>query len=312
MYSELNVKLKQAQEGFAKFRKIDAILQQLEIEKNNLKIREAEFKRILEKENKDVERIENKGIASMFYSVLGSLDSKIEIERKEALAASLKYEQVLKDLDDVKEKISEYSSERFSYKDSQRNYETYFNQKKEELVKEAGDLAHNIISLTEKINDSQINIKEIREAISVGEKALNSLDSVMASLDKAEGWGRFDLIGGGAITDLVKHQHLDNAKDGIVNVQRLLRNFKTELADINIDSKIMIETEGFARFADFFFDGLISDWFMQSKINSSQENVRSVYSQVKKVVASLKSMLNFEEECLRKYEIELNILIVEA
>ena len=41
---------------------------------------------------------------------------------------------------------------------------------------------------------------------------LDSLDSVLSSLESAEGWGTWDLLGGGLISDLAKHSHIDDAK----------------------------------------------------------------------------------------------------
>lgn len=55
-----------------------------------------------------------------------------------------------------------------------------------------------------------------------------------------------------------------------------LREFKSELADVTINYDINFETEGFAKFADFFFDSLIADWYMQSKINNSYQSVENV------------------------------------
>jgi hypothetical protein len=93
MFTELNEKLLKAQEGISRLQKINAILNDLESEKSRLEQKSHELQSILNKENEDVKKIENQSIASFFYSVLGSLPERIDKERKEALAAKLKYDQ---------------------------------------------------------------------------------------------------------------------------------------------------------------------------------------------------------------------------
>ena len=312
MNLEINEKIERTQRGIARLHKIDSILKQLELEQDNLESKESGLKVILENENYDVEKLEHKSVASVFYSILGSLDEHVEKERREALAAKLRYDQAAKDLKDVKYQISKLSSERLGYIGCQKEYDHLFAQKKEELMRENGERAQKILELTDKANLTRIDLKEINEAISAGREVLDSLDSVLSSLESAEGWGTWDLLGGGLISDLAKHSHIDDAKVEAENIQRLLRQFKTELTDISISSEIVIETEGFAKFADFFFDGLIADWFMQSKINASQASVEQVKSQVLSIVAKLEYMIAQENANIERLEAEIRELIVKA
>ncbi|EGW37003.1 hypothetical protein [Desulfosporosinus sp. OT] len=312
MNLEINEKIEQTQRGIARLHKIDSILKQLESEQDNLESKASGLKVILEKENYDVEKLEHKSVNSIFYSILGSLDEHVEKERREALAAKLRYDQAAKDLKDVKFQILKLSSERLDYVGCQKEYDHLFAQKKEELMRENGETAQKILELTDKANLTRIDLKEINEAISAGKRALDSLDSVLSSLESAEGWGTWDLLGGGLISDLAKHSHIDDAKVEAENLQRLLRQFKTELTDISISAEIVIETEGFAKFADFFFDGLIADWFMQSKISESQASVERVKSQVLSIVAKLEHMIAQENANLERLEAEIGELIVKA
>jgi hypothetical protein len=290
MNSVINEKIEQAQQGVARLLKIDSMIKQLEFAQEELRSKEIEDKAILKKENYDVEKIENKSIASVFYSMLGCLDEHVEKERREALAAKLKYDQVVRDLDDVKYQISKLSAERLNYVDCRKEYDLLYADKKEELMRDSHESAQKILELTDSLNHAKINLKEIKEAIFAGKRVLDSLIYTLDHLNSAEGWGTWDLLGGGLISDLAKHSHIDDAKAETENTQKLLRQFNTELADITINSDISIETGGFAKFSDFFFDGLIADWFMQSKINESQESVLNVQSQVLNVVEKLERM----------------------
>ncbi|WP_206812910.1 hypothetical protein [Paradesulfitobacterium ferrireducens] len=312
MYSDINERLEENRQGIARLHKIDAILQELESEQRNLKRREKELKVILEKENQDVEKLEHTSMASLFYAMLGSLDEHVEKERREALAAQLKYEQMRKDLEDIKDQITKLSAERSGYLECQKKYDRLYVQKREILLRENGETAQKILELTDKLNLAKVNLKEINEALSAGNAVLDSLNRVLGSLDSAEGWGTWDLIGGGLLTDLAKHSHIDDAKAETVNTQRLLRNFRTELTDIKIDSEIVMETDGFGKFADFFFDGLIADWFMQSRIHESQSSTEEVRAQVLSVMNKLEHMKTQEIAILKRLEADISELIVKA
>lgn len=310
MYSNLNKELEQNQAGMARLHKIDFILGELEREQRGLGRKEFELKLALANENADVEKLENQGLAALFYSVLGKLDDRIEKERQEALAAKLKYDQAVKDLKDVAEQIDKLSAERLLYVECPKEYERLFALKKADLMRDNGAAAQRIIELTNQAGATGSHLKEIKEAIVAGGAVLSSLDRVSSSLGSAQGWGTWDLLGGGLISDLAKHSHIDDAKAEVENVQRLLRRFKSELTDIDFNSDIFIETSGFVKFADFFFDGLVADWFMQSRIKESSASVENVKNQVLSVIAKLEQMQSRGMSLLAELESELQDFVV--
>jgi hypothetical protein len=108
---------------------------------------------------------------------------------------------------------------------------------------------------------------------------------------------------------MVKHGHIDDARSYASDVQTLLNRFRTELADVKISSQIIIDIGGFTKFADFFFDGLISDWVVQSRIHESQESVDRVRDQVSSVLRKLEKMQDNDRMEISKLENELSNLI---
>ncbi len=312
MYSQINQQIEDAVQGIQRLRKIDSMLDELKNESLSMERKVFEQKAVMDKEDVDVRNLENKSLAKIFYLVLGNLEERVDKERREAFAARLKYDQVVRDLSGVKRKISSFSSERVNYIDCSSTYNRLYDQKKELLIKSNPETAQKILDITEKLNISKNKLKEITEAIEVGRDAMNSINHVQSSLGSAESWGVYDLIGGGLMTDLIKHSHIDDAKSEVQETQSLLRRFKTELTDININSDITIETEGFAKFADFFFDGLISDWFMQSRIENSQECVLQVSRQVQNVLDELERLEEHESSRIEKFDVEVNNLIIKG
>ena len=56
---------------------------------------------------------------------------------------------------------------------------------------------------------TQIDQREIREAIQAGEAALRSLERAKEKMGSAKNWGIFDMMGGGLLRSLFKHSKFD-------------------------------------------------------------------------------------------------------
>lgn len=131
--------------------------------------------------------------------------------------------------------------------------------------------------------------KEIYEAIDAGERALSSLYAAQDKLKSARGWGVIDLFGGGLITDMVKHSKMNDASRYMEDAKFHLKAFQRELKDVNLSLDLRMEVGGFLSFADFFFDGLVADYLVQSKIASAREQVDDAITMVKNILTSLRS-----------------------
>ena len=153
---------------------------------------------------------------------------------------------------------------------------------------------------------------EIRVAIAAGSRALRSADYILSSLDAAQNWGTWDLLGGGLISTLAKHSSLDEAQDEVQQLQTELRRFKTELADVTIHTDMQVNVDGFLRFADYFFDGLFADWAVLDKISQSQSSVQTTKNQIESVISMLRSMEDTVDQTIKKLEDEKEAAVVKA
>lgn len=132
------------------------------------------------------------------------------------------------------------------------------------------------------------DIIEIREAIVAGERALNSLYAAQNKLKSARGWGIFDMMGGGLLSDLMKHSRMNDASGYMEEARRDLEVFKRELADVSTSYNLRMDVDGFLTFADFFFDGLIADYLVQTKISQARGQVEEAIVKVSQILAELK------------------------
>ena len=129
---------------------------------------------------------------------------------------------------------------------------------------------------------------EIREAIMAGERALSSLNAAQEKLNSARNWGIFDLFGGGFIADMVKHGKLNDASQYMENAKRDLQVFQKELSDVNVSCGLRLDIGSFLTFADFFFDGVVADYLVQSKIADARSEVEHAIERVNQILGELK------------------------
>jgi len=118
------------------------------------------------------------------------------------------------------------------------------------------------------------------------EEAKNHLYQALGQLNTARAWGVFDILRGGLISTLIKHSHSDTAEEHIECARRRISEVQRLLPEkymVNIDSA----HDGFARFADWAFDSLLSDLFMQSKIKERREMVERLLRRIEQFQESL-------------------------
>ena len=124
------------------------------------------------------------------------------------------------------------------------------------------------------------NLKEINDVQKIIDEILSLIDEAETKFNKARNWGFFDILGGGFITDLIKHSNLGAASDIMNRINYLLHDLQRELKEVVIPTDFSMNTASFSTFADFVFDGILADVYMQSKIMTSMEQVRELRSRL--------------------------------
>ena len=305
-------KLKALQEKISRSRQLTSMLKELRGQRDTIAARVRELEAIKMDEQADVDRLEGRSLASFFYNVIGKMDERLNKEREEAYAARVKYDAAARELEAIDGDIRRCEAELSGLRGCEGEYEATLQEKANAVKSAGGARAEEILKLEERHAYLESQKKELREAISAGNSARSTAESVLSSLDSAEGWGTWDLLGGGLLADMAKHSHLDEAQGAIERLQSQLRRFKTELADVTIHADMQVNVDGFLRFADYFFDGLFADWAVMDKISQSQSQVQSTKNQIDSVLSRLNSMMSAAEREQAQTKGKLDALVLEA
>ncbi len=263
------------------------------------------------KEQEDVEKLEGRSLANYFFQVVGKLDEKLDQERREAYAAKVKLDAAEWELAGIEADIADIQSQLAEIRIAEAQYKEELERKRVALKISGTAAADQLIEIEQKIAALEAQKKEIKEAISAGYSARSTADRILSELESADGWNTWDMFGGGGIiTHMAKHSHLDEAQDLVSDLQSKLRRFKTELADIQISANMQVNIDGFLRFADYFFDGLFADWAVGDKISQSMNSVSSTKSQISRTLGKLSSMESAADREIASLKAQLDDLIV--
>ena len=135
---------------------------------------------------------------------------------------------------------------------------------------------------------NEIMKREMKEAMDAGERALTSLRNAQVKLNSAGNWGLFDMFGGGLFSTIMKRSKMDDAQQLMEAAKSDLKRFQRELKDVNIPLDLRMEVGSFLSFADFFFDGFVEDYLVQSKISEAKEQVSDAIIRVEQILNELR------------------------
>lgn len=306
-------KLRRLQQQAERKRRLEAMLRELRQQRDELERKAAQLERIKLDEQADVDRLEGGGLAAMFYSLLGKSEEKLTKERREAAAATVKYEAAARELSAVRDDIERYEAELSGLLGVEAEYEAVLEEKRGELRRSGGETARRLLELETEASACEGRRKEILEAIAAGSEALATADEILSELDSAEGWATWDTFGGGFLTDIAKHSHLDDAQMLVERLQAQLGALRTELADVGgLSLGAQVNIDGFLRFADYFFDGIFVDLAVLDHISDSIEQVQVTRERIGSVLERLNAMLESTAAELDEKRGQIDRLVYEA
>lgn len=306
-----NEDLQQLKDKVMQKKRMETELHDLYAQKRDLTGRVAQLEKIKNSEQKDVDRLEGGSLAAFFYNVVGKMDEKLTKEKEEAYKAAVKFETAREELTLVDNEILRREEAVKALQGCEVVYQNAFEEKLKEVRKSGTAAAEKVMGVEAKMYQLECQKKEINEALLAGEQAIHTVNEVLESLDDAEGWATWDTFGGGGLfTDMMKHDHLDDAQSKISQLQVELRKLKTELSDVEVHADIQVQIEEFLKFADYFFDGLFADWTVMDEIDESISEVKHTKSEILAVIGKLELKLENVESGLQKLLEEREKLVI--
>jgi chromosome segregation ATPase len=311
VFSEINAKLVAIHEELRKKEKYQTQLEDYKRELQTIKETLFVLMEQLESEQHDVEKLEGFSLANLLATLFGKKEEKLSKEKQELIAAQHRLEQAKKTKENIDAAILVLRNKMKDIGNVEEAYQQLLLQKEESIITSSSPLAAKVFGLSEKEGTLKAYIIELGEAISAGKRVEHALSDAIGSLEKAQNWGTWDILGGGMLADMGKHQNIDQAEAHIRHAQTCMRQFQKELLDVQGTAQLEVNVSGMLKFADFFFDGFIADFMVQGKINNSLDQTRSQLTKVKGILGKLKAQYGKKKRELEDVQKEKQELVEE-
>ncbi len=299
--------IKELYEQVCEKKSIQLKLEELNKQKTQLNDKIAVLKCQYEKEQKDVDKLENSTLSSLFYSLTGKLDEKLDKETREMLAAKGIYDNAVFQLNNVCADIAGYENRLSQLADCEIQYEQAVKLKLDELKGTNPE----IVNLQIELANSSNKLKEIKEAVQAGNTAYAKAQAVADELGKADNWAVFDMFGGGVIADMVKYDHMDKAQQLVNEMHSYMAAFKTELSDINMSVRVDTSVDGLLMAADYFFDNIFTDMAVKNKIQNALGQINNAIFAINDALYNLAEMEKAESKKAEQFKQKLDSYIAE-
>lgn len=288
--------LLQAQMTYKK--RLEAMLKELRSQQEPLQKRVSQLEQIMLRERRDVDRLEGRSLAAFFYHMSGKMDEKLDTERREYYAARVKYDASVRELEAIEQDIEATEEDLADLADCEARYAKAMEEKRLAVEAAGTPEAETLLKQEEELSYLTSQERELAEAIEAGTVALRTTAEAMQIIETAKDWATFDLLGGGFLADLAKHDKLDQGQKLIEDLQVQLQRLNRELSDVTIRSCLQVNIDGMLKFADIFFDGLLAD---STVLNRIKQSLAQVSQTREDILIILRQLQNELEEVRHKH-----------
>ncbi len=256
----------------------DLIVQRIEL---GVKVRELEAVK-----NSIQSKAEGGSLAHFFYDVVYHKNEMMPVEDAiRGSSAAVKYDIAVKEYEYVCKLIDRFQAERDTHNYSYQEYDAARSRKIESLKALGKENVEELIDLEEHIEGYVKQLREISEAVEAGEKALATAEELIAGLNSTDSLGVFKFEGERSAGEWIAI--FDEAQGWVEKLQIQLRDFKTELADVVINSEARHQSDDYLKFADSFLDYLFSDWAIGKQRVETRYYVEDLRDSIKAMLSQL-------------------------
>lgn len=249
----------------------------------------------LEEAASAIAKLEGWSSSAMFHSFLGTKQSERNNRKQRLDLARQQAEHTETAIEDLDHQRRALRDRMVLLKNAEKEYESALQAKIDYLRQFDDHVAGELTDITTQVSELSAFEVELRQALHAGEAALDAIQDVGTSLNSAVRWGIYDILGGGMMVTMGKHHRLNVARRHAEYAHRQLQQYQKELADVNKTLRGSMQLGSFATFADYFYDGLFVDCFVQYQITDARRKWVATEEKVESSLAVCRTRL--EEVC---------------
>lgn len=288
--NQLSVKLKEAAAQVARVETLTERRKSLQEERARLIADLTHAEEALQKAQRMSSRLAGFSPHRLFYRLIGKLEETMKQTEAGLREARNKVEGLQHSLRQVEADLLHAERQLDSLYNARPTFNALLEQKAR-LIHETNRPEREQL---QQIESRMVNIEklldEITQAIEAGNRARTALHKLDDILDSASAWGGLDIIGGGTLVSMLKHSRLNEAREAGRYAAATLEQFRKELMDaVNIQQNLLSGAHigTIDQLGDILFDGILPDLWVQNKIETWQQQVRSLLTNLETTLRKL-------------------------
>ena len=165
--------------------RIEQTLYKLYLKHDDLNSALNESGAILQKEQKDVKRLEKTSVSSIFYTIIGQNNKKLEKEKAEASDAEMKYFELQNELTNLKNEIGKYERELRAVRGCDLRYGRLLPQIIDEIKTYDSPECKAVIDTFDSLTRVEEKLQKLDEALELCHEAMTNVINALKHLEKA-------------------------------------------------------------------------------------------------------------------------------
>ena len=119
-----------------------------------------------------------------------------------------------------------------------------------------------------------LNEADRTEARRLCAQARRLLQQAYEQAQSARNWGIYDMLGGGVVSSIVKHNRIDSAQTYLNQAQPILQRLGALMQQQGLTNGLADNAaDGFTKVIDIGFDNIFTDLFVQGKISDMKSSI---------------------------------------
>lgn len=171
-------------------KRIDPILAELYAKRDGLEAELNALRAALQKEQTDVEKIEGVTLSSVFYTVIGQKDRKLEKEKSEAAAAEEAFSASQSELSELNGEIKKYEHELRTVRGCDLRYGRLLPQIIDEIKKADTPECKEVIDTFNKLTRIEDKVAKLEEALELSCEALQTAINAQKLITEADNYSQ--------------------------------------------------------------------------------------------------------------------------
>ena len=302
MYQNLNIELKNLRHKLEEKNKLKARLERIrkELEEENTKLKD--LYSTLKKEEEDLKKLEHISPTSIFYSIIGVKEKKVQKEKQEFTCAQYNYEVCRGSIEELKRKIREIYAGLEDLINVEVEYEIFLKEKERLILCNNSGAKATIKGLCDKIQGFESQVQEVEEVIVTCKNLMIPLNDLINELEKLN--KRSDTSVNNNVVNLSKQENV--IKEYTKEVVEKLQHVKYHLEKIDFSFDLKVDLESFFLVVDRMLDSVALNWSIKGVIGEILTNsivlkksILDLKESLKNTEKNLEDEINYLKECYR-------------